>query len=70
MRNFVDPVTGANTQGIERAWKTWKKNVRDSGPVHEDRLNEYLYAWVFRHNRQMTGVSHEQLVDDMINCWS
>ena len=51
MRNFVDPVTGAHTQGIERCWKSWKDYVRRARCVRDDRISEYLYAWVFVFNR-------------------
>ena len=70
LSNFVDPITGAHSQGIERAWRDWKQVVSDAKCLDEDHLNDYLYSWIFVHNRKVSGVHVDQIVDDMISCWS
>ena len=69
VRNFVDPVTGAHTQGIERCWKSWKDYVRRARCVREDKIASYLYAWVFVFNRTQSGVPRNQIIDDILTCF-
>ena len=65
----MDPVTGAHTQGIERCWKSWKDYVRRSRCVRDDRISEYLYAWVFVFNRTQSGVPRNQIINDILSCF-
>ena len=69
MSHFVDPVTGAHTQGIERCWKSWKDYVRRARCVRDDRISEYLYAWVFVFNRTQSGVPRNQIINDILSCF-
>jgi len=42
-QNFVDPVTGANTEIIERAWKCARlKIIKNANNVHPNSLSGYL----------------------------
>ena len=68
--NFIDPLTGAHTQGIERVWWDWKQYVREMRCIHQEDIEEHLYSWLFRYNRVQSGVTREQIIDDIFTCWS
>jgi transposase-like protein len=50
--NFVDPITGANTQGIESFWSCIKRQLKrvygSQGQTRFDRLHEYVYRFNYR----------------------
>lgn len=58
-RVFVDPVTGAHTQNIERAWSLYKSQVwRLPGNRSETKLKEHLALIEWTHwlaNKQEDG---------------
>ena len=48
-QNFVNPVTGANTQMIERAWKCARlKIIKNINNVHPNSLSGYLAEFWWR----------------------
>ena len=69
LRNFVDPRSGAHTQNIERSWRNWKEAVSGARVVNDLCIGDYLYSWQFRFNRSQSGATHNQIIDDQINCW-
>ena len=69
LSNFIDPRSGAHTQNIERAWRSWKEDVSDAKCVRDSCLSDYLYRWQFRFNRSQTGMPAEQIVDETLDCW-
>lgn len=46
--NFVDPDTGAHTQGIENTWWGVKRNMPRTG-TSKDLFESYLQEWLWRH---------------------
>ena len=40
--NFVDPITGGNTQRIERMWKTAKERNKRHNGTHRHMLESYV----------------------------
>lgn len=46
--NFVDPITGANTQLIENTWGVYKKNMRKRGINYACNLNGYFFEFMFK----------------------
>lgn len=46
-KNYVDPITGAHTQNIERAWREMKKYISKIGAV-EDHFRGYLSEFQFK----------------------
>ena len=46
--NFVDPISGAHTQHIERAWKSAKERNKRQNGTHRHLLDSYLCEWMWR----------------------
>jgi len=46
--NFVDPRTGANTQRIERLWKTAKERNKRHNGTHRHMLHSYMCEFMWR----------------------
>lgn len=46
--NFVDPITGANTQLIECTWGVYKRKFRSRGIKHWCNINDYFIEFMFR----------------------
>ena len=51
--NFVDPITGANTQKIERYWRTLKTARKQYGGVPREEVESHVAEAVWRHNCQV-----------------
>lgn len=49
-KNFVDPITGANTQHIERLWKELKKINRRYEGIPRDSVKSHLAEFLWRRN--------------------
>lgn len=47
-KNFVDPVTGAHTQTIERQWKNAKDQNRRRNGTHRHTLDSHLSEYLWR----------------------
>lgn len=45
--NFVDPETGAHTQGIERTWREVRANISKYG-TKKEHLVSYLAEYLFK----------------------
>lgn len=63
-QNYVDPVSGTHTQGVERAWveeKTWMAKCRGSVVYLQDRLDEA--AWRRLRSDYPGGLMHAFLKD-------
>ena len=48
--NFVDPVTGAHTQTIERTWRSAKEGNKRRNGTDRDKIDSYMaeFMWKFR----------------------
>jgi len=53
-QNFVDPLTGAHTQGIESFWAGIKRQIRQVHGSQGDTRYERLHEAVYRHNYRFT----------------
>ena len=46
--NFVDPETGAHTQGVESMWRSCKRRNMIECGTRRERLNSYLSEFMWR----------------------
>ncbi|CEF60069.2 Transposase, ISXO2-like domain-containing protein [Strongyloides ratti] len=46
--HFVDPLTNAHTQSIERVWRSVKERNRRHNGTHRSMLNGYMYEFTWR----------------------
>jgi hypothetical protein len=53
--NFVDPVTGATTNHIERMWKSAKRKLKHMSGTSDELLPSYLHEFSWRQIRGKTG---------------
>ena len=71
--NFVDPISGAHTQGVERAWieaKMWLKRSRGNRTLLQSHLDEA--AWRILHKEdEQKGEIFEALLSDikLVHCY-
>lgn len=47
-QNFVDPITGANTQLIENTWGVYKRKMRNRGINYKSDINSYFIEFFFK----------------------
>jgi hypothetical protein len=63
--NFVDPITGANTQTIECYWRHLKTKMRKGGISYKNKA-DHLYEFVYRHECKVAGIDvFEQFLLDI-----
>lgn len=63
--NFVDAVTGANTQKIESTWNSAKSRNRRHWGTHRDMLDSYLCEFMWR--KRLNGRNPFDVILDDIN---
>ena len=73
VRNFKDPITGVQTNDIERTFRHCKQFLRphQSGGLPATSFDEFLYDWQFRWNHtQQPGSTPDTLVDALLHILS
>ena len=55
--NFVDPVTGANTQRIERMWKSLKEKKKRMQGIRRDQADQYVGEFLVRYQWRRQGIT-------------
>jgi transposase-like protein len=64
--NFVDPNTGANTQRIERTWKSAKERNKRHNGTHRQMVDSYMW----RNRVKMRNVDpFDTIMDDIVTFW-
>ena len=61
--NFVEPITGAHTQAIERSWKSAKERNKRHNGTHRTMLDSYLCEWMWRQRHKQLDKFDKILVD-------
>lgn len=66
--NFVDPLTGATTNHIERWWKECKQKLKRMNGVPRESLPSYLDEFMWRQIRGKKGnEAFDRLLEDISN---
>ena len=68
--HYVEPTTGAHTQGIERSWreaKHWHRSSRGNPTLLQSHLDECAYRR-FRAPEKEAGTSFQTFIRDLGNC--
>lgn len=60
--NFVDPHTGANTQRIERTWKSAKERNKRHNGTHRQMIDSYLCEYMWRQRVKVANVDAFQTI--------
>ena len=69
-RNFVDPVTGAHTQNIERSWKAAKERNKRHNGTHRDMLDSYMCEYMWRRRQSNNGLDvFDSILADIALFW-
>lgn len=66
--NFVDPVTGAHTQKVERSWKSAKRRNKRQNGTHRQMLDSYLCEFMWRKRHQNDDL-FDQILQDIATYW-
>lgn len=68
--HFVDPNTGANTQRIERSWKSAKERNKRHNGTHRQMIDSYLCEFMWRKRvRVASGDPFETILQDIVAFW-
>ena len=68
--SFVDPNTGANTQRIERSWKSAKERNKRHNGTHRQMLDSYMCEYMWRHHVKIRqGNTIDNTLDDIMAFW-
>jgi len=68
--HFVDPNTGANTQRIERSWKTAKERNKRHNGTHRQMLDSYLCEYMWRNRVRVAGLDpFDSIISDIVTFW-
>nr|CAD2179823.1 unnamed protein product [Meloidogyne enterolobii] len=65
--NFIDPVSGAHTQTIERTWRSAKARNKKQHGTHRQMLDSYLCEFLWREeckNREID--TFDKILDQII----
>ena len=68
LSNFVCPITGAHTNGIERQWRSLKEEIRRGHHVTLGTFDRYLHCWRYRHQLHVDGMRFDRIYDEMVQC--
>ena len=64
--NFVCPITGAHTNGVERTWRPLKAEVRKVGYVGLTSFDVFLHGWRYKYQLQRSGMSFDRIHDTLV----
>lgn len=68
--NFVDPNSGANTQRIERTWKSAKERNKRHNGTHRHMLDSYMCEFMWRRRVKANGLNvFNAILDDIVQFW-
>ena len=68
--NFVDPITGANTQRIERCWKSAKERNKRHNGTHRQMLDSYMCEYMWRQRVKVVGGNaFDTILIDVVAFW-
>lgn len=66
--NFVDPVTGANTQRIERSWKAAKERNKRQNGTHRHMLDSYMCEYMWRNRVKVQAFNvFDAILQDIVH---
>ena len=66
--NFVEPITGAHTQAIERSWKSAKERNKRHNGTHRTMLDSYLCEWMWRQRHKQLD-KFDKILADIAAYW-
>ena len=67
--NFVDPITGAHTQSVERSWKSEKERNKRHNGTHRHMLDSYLCEWMWRKRHRNNVDLFEHMLASIAAYW-
>ena len=68
--NFIDPETGANTQRIERLWKTAKERNKRQNGTHRHMLDSYMCEFMWRNRIKVQELNpFDAILQDISLLW-
>ena len=68
--HFVHPTTGANTQRIERSWKTAKERNKRQNGTHRQMVDSYLCEYMWRNRVTMAQADpFDSILNDIVTFW-
>jgi transposase-like protein len=68
--HFINPNTGANTQRIERSWKSAKERNKRHNGTHRQMIDSYLCEYMWRNRVKMTSADpFDSIMLDIVTFW-
>jgi transposase-like protein len=68
--HFVDPNTGANTQRIERSWRSAKERNKRQNGTHRQMLDSYLCEYMWRNRVKIAHANaFDSILADIVLVW-
>lgn len=68
--NFVDPITGAHTQKIERSWKSAKERNKRHNGTHRQMLDSYMCEYMWRSRVKARSINaFDTILADIVIFW-
>ena len=68
-QNFVDPITGANTQTIESHWSHAKQRNKRQRGTHRHMVESYLCEWMWRQRNKNAASLFDKILADIAQHW-
>ena len=69
-QNFVDPVSGAHTQKIERSWKAAKERNKRHNGTHRSMLDSYMCEFMWRSRVRARNLNvFDTILADIVQFW-
>jgi len=68
--HFIDPKTGANTQRIERSWKSAKERNKRHNGTHRHMIESYLCEYMWRNRIKKRLIDpFDSIIHDIVHIW-
>ena len=68
--HFVDPNSGANTQRIERSWRSAKERNKRQNGTHRQMLDSYICEYMWRNRVKIAHADpFDSIVNDIVLFW-